>query len=101
MRVSSGRSKKYAEAPPSTSSLATASPSEATLSAGAKRVLRSRLPITIAGMPCAFASARAAISHGVCGSGGFWCGSDASSEPRELSITITRTVPPRPAESNA
>jgi hypothetical protein len=46
-------------------------------------------------MPCAFASASVAFSHAV------WPGSLASSDPAELSITITRTVPPLPALSNA
>jgi hypothetical protein len=73
----------------------------ATFRLGWKRELRSRLPITIAGIPFARASASVAFSHGNCGSGGFWCGSEAASEPRELSITITRTVPPEPAESKA
>ena len=51
MRFSSGRSKKYADAPPSTSTCATSSPSVATFRLGWKRELRSRLPTTIAGMP--------------------------------------------------
>ena len=57
--------------------------------------------MTTAGIPRAFASASCAASHGVCGSGGFWNGSLATSEPRELSITITRIAPPAPVESNA
>ena len=66
-----------------------------------KLVLRLRLPITIVGMPLARASASTASSQGSCGSSGFWCGSLAASEPRELSITTTRTVPPGPLLSKA
>ena len=66
-----------------------------------KLVLRLRLPITIVGIPFAAGVGEHRFQPGQLRLGRVLVGSLAASEPSELSITITRTVPPAPLLSKA